>query len=126
MGSLETQTSQKNVNAQVHDGEKKRKKLKPPQGHYQHVCKILGCNSQKRRGHWHVKEFGVSCLNRPVVRTRKRQDGTNDVQIELKKGIEKKKKYVNIINARTKAACKGNTHTSGSQGARGGCTAETR
>ena len=52
---------------------------------------------------------------------------TNDVQIEIEKKEEDKKKTkkVNISKAR-KTARKGDTHTSGSQGARGGCTAETR
>ena len=48
---------------------KKRKKkhsLKARQGHIKHVCKSSGSNSQKRRGHWRLKEFGVLCLNQPV------------------------------------------------------------
>ena len=67
-----------------------------------------------------------------IVPTRKRQDETNDVQIEIEK-IEKReerggKKKVNIKNAREKTARKGNTHTytSGSQGARGACSAKTK
>ena len=31
------------------------------------MCKNSGSNSQKRRGHRHLKEFGVLCLNQPVV-----------------------------------------------------------
>ena len=31
-----------------------------------HACKISGSNSQKRRGHWQLKEFWVLCLNQPV------------------------------------------------------------
>ena len=31
------------------------------------TCKILGSNSQKRRGHWHLKEFWVLRLNQPVA-----------------------------------------------------------
>ena len=31
--------------------------LKARQGHIKHVCKISGSNSQKRRGHWPLKEF---------------------------------------------------------------------
>ena len=42
--------------------------LKAPQGHIIHVCKISGSNSQKRRGHGHLKEFGVLRFNQPVVR----------------------------------------------------------
>ena len=29
--------------------------------------KVSRSNSQIRRGHWHLKEFGVLCLNQPVV-----------------------------------------------------------
>ena len=55
-----------------------------------------------------------------MVPARKRQDETNDVQIEIEKGKEEKKERKKVnINARTKTARKGNTHTSGSQGARG-------
>ena len=41
--------------------QKKKKKhlLKAWQGRIKHVCKISGSNSQKRRGHWTLKEFGV-------------------------------------------------------------------
>ena len=41
--------------------------LKVRQGHTNHVCTISGSNSQKRCGHWHLKEFWVSCLNQRVV-----------------------------------------------------------
>ena len=40
--------------------------MKARQGHTKNVCKISGSNSQKRRGHWHLKEFRVLCLNQPV------------------------------------------------------------
>ena len=30
------------------------------------TCNFSGSNSQKRRGHWHLKEFWVLCLNQPV------------------------------------------------------------
>ena len=30
------------------------------------MCKISGPNSRKRRGHLHLKGFGVLCLNQPV------------------------------------------------------------
>ena len=47
---------------------KKEKKtfVKAGQGHIKHVCKNSGSISQKRRGHWTLKEFGVLCLNEPV------------------------------------------------------------
>ena len=45
---------------------KKKHSLKPRQGHTKHMCKISGSTSQKRRGHWHLKEFWVLCLNQPV------------------------------------------------------------
>ena len=68
--------------------------------------------------------IGLSFHNsaRSAQATRKRQDETNDVQIEIEKreGREEKTKYTNVKNARKKTARKGNTHTSGSQGARGG------
>ena len=41
--------------------------LKARQGHIKHVCKISGSDSQKRRGHWRLKEFGVLCLNQPIL-----------------------------------------------------------
>ena len=34
------------------------------------MCRISGSNSQKRRGHWRLKEFGVLCLNQRVTITR--------------------------------------------------------
>ena len=49
--------------------EEKKKSLKARQGHIKHVCKISGSNSQERRGHWRLKEFGVLCLNQPVKLT---------------------------------------------------------
>ena len=53
---------------------------------------------------------------------------TNDIQIEIEEGRNRKKKigYFNVSNARKKTARKGNTHTSSSQQARGGCSAETK
>ena len=33
------------------------------------TCKIAGSISQKRRGYWTLKEFGVLCLNQPVGMT---------------------------------------------------------
>ena len=70
MGSLKTQISPKIRKTQI-SGEKtkknKKKSLKARQGHIKHVCKISGSsNSQKRRGHWRLKEFGSLCLNQPV------------------------------------------------------------
>ena len=50
----------------------------------------------------------------------KGQDKTNDVQIEIEKGEEEKKRKKNIKNARKRTARKGNTHTQGSQGGGGG------
>ena len=50
---------------------KKKHSLKPRQGHTKHMCKISGSTSQKRRGHWHLKEFWVLCLNQPVGRIQK-------------------------------------------------------
>ena len=55
--SLKTRISQKNTKTQISD-EKKQKtnySLKTWQGHTKHVCKFSGSNSQKRRGHLHVK-----------------------------------------------------------------------
>ena len=46
--------------------QKKKHSLKARQGHIKHACKFPGSNSQKRRGHWRLKEFGVLCLNQPV------------------------------------------------------------
>ena len=43
---------------------------KARQGHIKHVCKISGAISQKRRGHWYLKEFGVLCLNQPLFKLR--------------------------------------------------------
>ena len=37
------------------------------QGHIKHVRKTSGSLSQKRRGHWTLKEFWVLCLNQPVL-----------------------------------------------------------
>ena len=65
VGSLKTQISPKNIKAQISGG--KKKSVKDRQGHIKHVCKISGSNSQKRRGHLRRKEFGVLCLNQPVV-----------------------------------------------------------
>ena len=45
---------------------KKKHSLKARQGHIEQVCKISGSNSQKRRGHWPLKEFAVLWLNQPV------------------------------------------------------------
>ena len=60
--SLKTQISQKNTETQI-----SIYSLKARQGHIKHVYNISGSNSQKRRGHWHLKEFGFLCLNQPVV-----------------------------------------------------------
>ena len=46
---------------------KKKHSSKAWQEHTKHVCKNSGSNSQKQRGHWHLKEFWVSCLNQPVT-----------------------------------------------------------
>ena len=35
-------------------------------GHIKHVYRISGSISQKRRGRWTLKEFGVLCLDQPV------------------------------------------------------------
>ena len=58
---------------------------------------------------------------------RKRQDETNDVQIEIDKEKEENKNEskINSKNTRKKTAHKGNTHTPGSQAARKGCSIET-
>ena len=48
----------------------KKHPLEARQGHIKQVCKISGSNSKKRRGHWHLKEFGVLCLNQPVLESR--------------------------------------------------------
>ena len=60
----------KNAKTQMSDEKtrkaKKKHSLKPRQGHTKHMCKISGSTSQKRRGHWHLKEFWVLCLNQPV------------------------------------------------------------
>ena len=47
----------------------KKRSSKARQGHMGtlNTCaKFQGLDSQKRRGHWHLKEFGVLCLNQPV------------------------------------------------------------
>ena len=75
VGSLKTQTSPRTTKTRI-PGEKKQKQkpkkqsLKARQGHIEHVCKISGSNSQKRRGHWRLKEIGVLCLNQPVFTVR--------------------------------------------------------
>ena len=70
VGSLKTQTS-KNKSAKKYLTKKKEKAfVKARQGHIKHVCKISGSNSQKRRGHWYLKEFGVLCLNQPLFKLR--------------------------------------------------------
>ena len=68
VGSLKTQISQKNAKPQTSDENKKQKKrsLQARQGHTKNVRNFSGSNSKKRRGHWHLKEFWVLCLNQPV------------------------------------------------------------
>ena len=56
---------------------------------------------------------------------------TNDVQIVIEKGKGEKKKIKDKsksarLKQRKKTARKGNTHTSGSQGALRGCSVETK
>ena len=57
-GSLKTKISPKYL--------AKKKDWKTRQGHIKHLCKTSGSITQKRRGHWHLKEFGASCLNHQV------------------------------------------------------------
>ena len=45
----------------------KKSFVKARQGHIKHVCNISGSISQKRRGHWTLKEFGASYLNQQPV-----------------------------------------------------------
>ena len=69
VGSLETQISQKNTQTQISDEKNKKQKtsIRSRLGRGAlNTCKISGSNSQKRRGRWHLKEFGVLCLNQPV------------------------------------------------------------
>ena len=40
------------------ENENKKKSFKARQGHTKHMRKISRSNSQKRRGHWHLKELG--------------------------------------------------------------------
>ena len=48
---------------------KKYKKIvKGPAGAHLTRVQNSGSISQKRRGHWHLKQFGVLCLNQPVSR----------------------------------------------------------
>ena len=47
--------------------QKKNNSSKALQGHTKHVRKKFRANSQKRRGHWQLKEFWVLCLNQPVA-----------------------------------------------------------
>ena len=64
-----TQTSPKNTETQKSGKKKKKKKkhsLKARQGHIKQVCKFQGLNSQKRRGHWRLKEFWGLCLHQAV------------------------------------------------------------
>ena len=65
VGSLKTQIPppQKHLSG----GKKKNDSLKPREGRIKHVCKFSGSNSQNRRRHWHLKEYGVLCLNQPVL-----------------------------------------------------------
>ena len=44
-----------------------QKPLKARQGHTKHVRNLSESNSQKRRGHWHLKEFRVLRFNQPFV-----------------------------------------------------------
>ena len=62
--SLKTQISQPNTNTQ-RSGEQ-NKTLKTRQGYIKHVCKISVYISQKRHGHWTLKEIGDLNLNQPV------------------------------------------------------------
>ena len=69
VGSLETQISQKNTQTQISDEKNKKQKtsIRSRLGRGAlNTCKISGSNSQKRRGRWHLKEFGVLCLNQPI------------------------------------------------------------
>ena len=79
-----------------------------------HICRMLNESQQKqepRRQH----------------STHKDRMKTNDVQIEIEKVSEEKEKMkISQHQQRKKTSRKGNTHTSGSQGARGGCSAETK
>ena len=56
--SSDTNIPRKNENRNIWRKEKKQKHpLQAWQGHTKHTCKISGSNSQKRRGHWHLKEL---------------------------------------------------------------------
>ena len=71
VGSLKTQTSPKiqkpKYLAEKTKKQKKTYSLKARQENNKHVCRITGFNSEKQRGHWRLNEFGVLCLNQPVV-----------------------------------------------------------
>ena len=87
LGSLKTQISQKIQNPNIWRKKKENKNShsqKARQGHIKHVCKISGSISQKRRGHWTLKELGVLCLNQPVLRTITENHSNQDPRFTLK------------------------------------------
>ena len=62
-----------------------------------------------------------------IVPTRKRQDETNDVQIEIEQGKEEQNTYISQHQQRKKEDCtQGEYAYFNLQGARGGCNAETK
>ena len=68
VGSLQTQISPEIQKPKyLMKKTKQKNSLKARQGRIEHVCKLSGSNSQKRRGHWRLKEFGVLRLNQAVV-----------------------------------------------------------
>ena len=109
VGSLKTQISQKYTKTQICDEKNKRTKtphsLKARQGHTKYVCKISGSNSKKRRGHWHLNEFGVLRLNQPVYRICSMIVYSSFLQKEegsrRKKGPVRKKDGSSACNIRT-------------------------
>ena len=71
VASMKTQISKKNTKTQ-RAGEKKQKNkkkhaLQARQGHIEHVCKIPGCYFLKTAWTLDSNDFGVVCLNNPVV-----------------------------------------------------------
>ena len=72
VGSLKTQISPARTKKKSDEKktQKKTHSLKARQGDTKHVRENSGSNFQKRRGHRHLKEFRVLCLNQPVPAAR--------------------------------------------------------
>ena len=69
VGSLKTQKSPENTKTKMSGRRRKKNRKRLGGAHYEHVCKSSGSTSQKRRGHWTLKEFGAVSLNQPAPGT---------------------------------------------------------